>query len=143
MTRRGTDSTTECTGASTGRGQGERGDVVEAVILTPVLLLLVFVVVQGALVFHARSVVTAAAQDATRAAQVENSTAAAGQAAGAQILSGSSNLLVGETISVSRGVDQVTTTVSAEVTSVVPFWSPSVRAVVSGPIERFRPENER
>ncbi len=121
----------------------ERGDVVEAVVLTPLILLLVLLVIQGALIFHARSVVTAAAQDATRAAQVENGTGAAGQAAGGQILAGSANLLINESISVNRGVDQVTTTVTAQVTSLVPFWNPTVESVVVGPVERFRPENER
>lgn len=138
-----TDESTPNRSRFGGRFQGDRGDVVEAVILTPLLLLMVFMVIQGALIFHARSVVTAAAQDATRAAQLENSTGAAGQAAGAQILAGSSNLLINERITVNRGADEVTTVVEAEVTSLVPLWSPTVRATVTGPVERFRPENER
>ncbi len=117
--------------------------MLETVILTPVLLLLVFVVVQAALIFHARSVVSAAAQDATRAAQVEDSTGGAGAPAAQQTLDGSSNLLSDVSITVNRGANEVDTLITAQVTSVVPFWKPTVTGSASGPVERFRTQAER
>lgn len=112
-------------------------------LLTPVLLALVLVAVQAALVFHARSVVTAAAQDAARAAQRELGTEADGRAAAAALLGPSDQLLVAPSVVVERSADTVTVSVDSEVTSVVPFWTPSVHGSASGPVERFRNEAER
>ncbi len=112
-------------------------------LLTPVLLLLVLVAVQAALVFHARSVVTAAAQDAARATQRELGTEADGRAAAAALLDSSQQLLVAPTITIDRTTDTVTARVESEVTSVIPFWTPSVEGAASGPVEQFRNEAER
>ena len=51
-----------------------------AVILFPLVVTMVFLVIHAALVYHARSIVAAAAEDAARAAQVEGGSAAEGQA---------------------------------------------------------------
>ena len=49
-----------------------------AVILLPLVVTMVFLVIHAALVYHARSIVAAAAEDAARAAQVEDGSAARG-----------------------------------------------------------------
>lgn len=121
----------------------DRGDVVPLVIVIGLATVMVFFVIQVALLFHARSVVTAAAQDGVRAAQVENATAADAQAAASQILAGSSALLNNETVDVTTSGEFVTVTVTAEVSSVALGLTGPVTASASGVIERFRPQSER
>ncbi len=114
------------------------------VILTPIAVFLVMWVIQMGLYFHARSVMTAAAQDGARAAQVENSNVADATAAANQILAGSENLLINESVTVTASRDNVTVTVTAEVNNLLPFWGGgAIPSVASGPTERFRPEAER
>ena len=109
-----------------------------AVVLIPVVLMMVMVVIQMALVFHARSVVTAAATDAARAAQAEGGTEGDGQAVANQLVAGSDNLLTTITIDVNRAGGRVAVTIDADVVSLIPGWTPSVSAHIEGPIEQFR-----
>ena len=120
----------------------ERGEVSSAVILTPIVMLIFMLCVQGALVFHARTLVQTAAQDAARATQVETGTIADGQAAASQWVT-EGGLLRGVDVTITRGATQVNVTVSSGVQSLVPFWDPTVTATVEGPVEVFRPEGER
>ena len=114
------------------------------VILTPVAVFLVLWVIQMGLYFHARSIMSAAAQDGARAAQVENATSADAVAAANQILDGSENLLLNETVAVNAGLDTVTVTVTADINNILPFWGGGqISSTASGPTERFRPEAER
>jgi hypothetical protein len=127
-----------------GRCRGERGDVTPMVILTPIAVFLVLWVIQMGLYFHARSVMSAAAQDGTRAAQVENATAGDAVAAANQIMVDSQNLLINETVAVTAGPDTVTVTVTAEINNILPFWGGGeISSTASGPVERFRPEAQR
>lgn len=121
----------------------ERGDVAPLVVLTPLTVFLVMFVVQMGLYFHARTVLNAAAQDGARAAQYEGAGSAEGVAAVNQILDGSRQLITVKTLQVDAGPPTVTVTITAEVASVVPFWTGTATASASGPKEFFRPENER
>jgi Flp pilus assembly protein TadG len=126
------------------RLRGEDGDVTATVILFPVVLLLVMLVVQFALAYHARSVVVGAAQDATRAAQAETGTEARGHAWAEDLTTVyAGGLLHHVAIDVDRGVTQVTTRVSAEVASVVPGVHLHVTGTAAGPVERFIPQDQR
>ena len=122
---------------------GERGDVAPTVILTALTVFLVMFVIQMGLYFHARTVLNAAAEDGARAAQVRGGQAADGEAAIDQILAGSPTLLAGPTRTVTVSADTVTVELTAQVPSLVPFWTGTVSARSSGPVERFRPEPER
>lgn len=121
----------------------DRGDIVPLTIVIGLATVMVFFVIQVALLFHARSVVTAAAQDGVRAAQVENATAADAQAAASQVLAGSSALLNNETVDVTTSGEFVTVTVTADVSSVALGLTGPVTASASGVIERFRPQSGR
>lgn len=122
---------------------GERGDVAPTVVLTALTVFLVMFVIQMGLYFHARTVLNAAAEDGARAAQVRGGRAADGEATIDQILAGSPTLLAAPTRQVSVDADTVTVELTARVPSLVPFWSGTVTARSSGPVERFRPEPER
>lgn len=121
----------------------DRGDVAPTVILTPLTVILVMSVIQMGLYFHARTVANAAAEDGVRAAQVDGGTVASGEAAIDAILAGSRSLLVNPDRSVSVDADTVTAVVEATIPSLVPFWELTVNARSAGPVERFRPEDER
>jgi Flp pilus assembly protein TadG len=122
---------------------GRRGEVTGAVILLPLVVTMVFLVIHAALVYHARSVVAAAAEDAARAAQLEDGTAADGRAVADALLRGSSELLPDPVVSVERGATTVEVTVRATVRGPIPWLRPTVAASAGGPVERFIPESER
>jgi len=124
-------------------GGDQRGDVAPLVVLTPLTVFLVMFVIQMGMFFHARTVLNAAAQDAARATQYENATAGDGVAAANQILNGSRRLITVRDLQVDAGPPTVTVTITADVLSVVPFWSGTTSASASGPKEFFRPEDER
>ncbi len=120
----------------------DRGEIASAVVLTPIFVFTFMLVVQAALMFHARSLVQTAAQDAARATQVEIGTVADGHtAAGRWVEEG--GLLQGLEISISRTPTQVNVTITSGVQSLVPFWEPTVAATVQGPVEAFRPQSQR
>lgn len=126
------------------RLRGEDGDVTTTVLLFPLVLLLVTVVIQFALAYHAKSVATAAAQDAARIAQAETGTEEGGSATATRLLSAyAGGLLDNVTVDVSRTTNRVTARVSGEVASIVPGMNFRVSGTSSGPVERFRREDER
>ena len=130
-------------GGSHSRLADDRGDVAPMAIMFGLATVMVFFVIQVALLFHARSVVSAAAQDGVRAAQVENATSADAHSAASQILDTSPGLLNNESVVVTPSGEFVTVTVTADVTPVVFGLTGPVTASASGVVERFRPQSER
>jgi Flp pilus assembly protein TadG len=124
----------------------ERGSTTATVIVFPVVLALIMLVLQFALAFHGKQVLTAAAQDGNRAAQ-----AAAGDAAVARTQA--RELVADDAQSFVHGVDvdvelspdgqEITTVVAGDVVRLLPI--PGLRLHVtgraSGPVEEFRPED--
>jgi hypothetical protein len=95
-------------------------------------------VVQAALVFHARGIATAAAQEGLRAARMASGSAAAGQDRATEFLSETAgDLLVNVTVSANRGADDALVTVRGRVLSVVPGIQLPAAATAAGPVERF------
>ena len=97
-------------------------------ILLPIVITMVFLVIHAALVYHGRSVVAAAAEDAARAAQVEASTAADGRSVAFTVLAGSDRLLPNPSVIVERSPNRVSVTVSAAVSGPIPWLHPTVTA---------------
>ncbi len=127
--------------AGLGGAWGERGAVTTMVVF-PLAVVSFLLCAHGALVFHGRSVVAAAAQDGLRAAQIENGTADDARQAATAILDlapGLSN----RAINVASAGDTITVSVSAELDTVVPGLFSDARSVASGPRERFYAEDER
>ncbi|MFL6115201.1 MAG: TadE/TadG family type IV pilus assembly protein [Catenulispora sp.] len=123
------------------REDGERGAATtELVIATPLLLLLILLIIQFALVWHAEQVAQTAASQAVNAARAQNTSGAAGQGRGEQILSQLGHgVLTNDSISVSRGAGQVSADVSGQVESIIPGWHPTVHAHAAAPVEVFVP----
>lgn len=122
--------------ASRLRGDGGYS-VVEVVITFPVLMLLVMFVVQFALLWHARHVAEAAAQDGLRSARGYSSTAELGQQdARSYLAQVAPRLLLAPSVDVQRTPTSVTVRVHAGVLSIVPLGL-GVDETAAGPVERF------
>lgn len=122
------------------RARNERGSVsIQLVILLPALFAVMFLGMQAALFYHARTVAIAAAQEGAKAAGGENGKESDGiQAAKAFIAeAGGDTVLTGATTTANRTGTTVTVVVQGHSLSVIPGWSPVVRQVASVPIERL------
>ena len=109
------------------------------VILMPVLFSIMFLGMQGALYYHARTVAIAAAQEGARAAGSQNGTAAGGISAASSFVSdaGGKDVLPGAHMTGGRSATTATVTVTGTSLSVIPGWSPAVSQSASVPVERI------
>lgn len=117
----------------------ERGSAsVELVVLMPLLLLILFSGVQGAVYYHASTLALAAAQEGARAAARENATLAAGtSAASAFVTHAAGDSLTGVRVTGTRTPVTATITVTGSGLSLVPGWTPTVTQAASLPVERI------
>jgi Flp pilus assembly protein TadG len=114
--------------------------VVEWVLLTPLLLLLVFAIIQFALVWHAEQVAQAAASQALSAARIQGGTQGAGQREAQQILDQlAAGTLPTRQITVTRTATQASVRVTGTAQSILPFFTLHVHAEAAGPVERTVP----
>lgn len=116
----------------------ERGSVsLETAVVMPAILTLMFLGMQGALLYQGRTTALAAAQEGARVAAGENSSTSAGIAA-AQSFAGSSTMALEEAqVSGNRTAAEATITVSIRTASVIPGWNPTVTQTASMPVERI------
>jgi len=125
---------------SSNRQRDDRGSVtIELVILLPALFAVMFLGVQAALFYHARTVAVAAAQEGAKAAGGENGAESDGVSAASAFISdaGGDDVLIGATATANRTPTTVTVVVEGHSLSVIPGWSPVVRQVASVPVERL------
>jgi len=121
------------------RHTGDRGFIaLEVVVAIPVAIILTLLVVQYVMLWHARHVAEAAAQNGLRVARGYQATAAQGQASADDYLHNAAGGMFTKT-HVDAGRDTTTATVSvhATVKSVIPFGHFSVAEHATGPVERF------
>ena len=135
-----------CSGEGSGRRgagrrlrRGESGVTSLAVVLVvPAVLLLTSAVAQMVVFYHASNLATAAAQEATRTAQLLNSTAADGRFAGRDFIAQAGpNLVLEPQVDVERTADTVTAVVTGQAPRVMPGLSLTIRARAAGPVEAF------
>lgn len=120
------------------RRDHERGQAsIQTLIVWPVVLLFVFVLVQGGLWFLGRNAAFAAAQEGARAAAAERGTVGAGTSAAQSFLATSTVGLSQVSITGSRTAAEATITVSASAVSLVPGFDPTVVQTVALPVERI------
>jgi Flp pilus assembly protein TadG len=119
----------------------DRGSAsVELVIVFPVLLLIIFGAMQGALYYFANSAALASAQEGSRAAANENGSAGDGQAAAASFLAtaGGTGTLQEPQISATRGAATATVTVTGHSLSLLPGWNGiAIGQTASAAVERI------
>jgi len=125
---------------SSSRRLDERGSVsIELVILLPVLFAVMFLGMQAALFYHARTVAIAAAQEGAKAAGGENGKEADGVSAASSFIveAGGDDVLSGASASADRTATTVTVTVRGHSLSVIPGWNPVIVQSASLPVERL------
>ncbi len=124
-------------------GRHDRGEAAaQLVILTPLLILLVFLGVQTAIYFHAANVAAAAAaQGAAAGAPQRSGTTNAAEVA-ASIVSDLDGHTSGPPIA-QESSGYISVTVVVMVPRIVPFFPSSVTRTASEPRERFVPESNR
>ncbi len=122
-----------------GRSSRERGSAtLEVAILAPVLLLVVFTIVQVALWSYARSVALGAAQEGVAAARVVGSTAQAGRREAHDFLDRAGDSVLAAQVAVSVTATEVVVAVSGRSQSVLPgVPGLPVQQSARGPVERF------
>lgn len=116
----------------------------EVAIVMPVMIIVVMLVFQIGLFWHAKQAADAAAEEGVDAAQVATATEADGHAGVDTILSQAGNLRdvnVQVTRDLATGV--VTVTVTGNSPSIVPFGSWAVSSQAQGSIERYVSAGER
>jgi Flp pilus assembly protein TadG len=123
------------------RCNGDRGAAAtEVAIAMPLLLMLVLASVHLALWFHARQIVTAAAQEAARSARAYDAADSDGYTRAEQILTGlGTRSVTNPTVVISRGGGTVTATVTGHSPVVIPGLVLDVSASSRSPIEAFTP----
>jgi Flp pilus assembly protein TadG len=121
-------------------GRRERGSTsIQMVLLMPALFSVMFLGMQGALFYHARTVAIAAAQEGARTAAGLNGTVSRGaQDAYAFVAdAGGDHVLRAPKVSSSRSATTATVTVTGRSLSVIPGWTPAVTQSASVPVERI------
>lgn len=114
----------------------------EVAILFPAVLFFLMLIVQYGLWWHAKQVADGAAAEAAAATRIPTGTEGAGTEAAEALLAQAGNL-TDITVSVDRGPDVVTVTVTGRAPQLVPgySWSVTARSVV--PVEQFLDPAER
>lgn len=112
---------------------------IQLVILLPALFAVMFLGMQAALFYHARSVAIAAAEEGARAAGAESGTQSAGVAAADAFVAdaGGDDVLSDVSVTTDRTATTVTVTVTGHSLSVIPGWTLRVEQTASLPTERI------
>ena len=112
---------------------------IELVLLTPVLIALIFTVVQAALVWNAQHAAVAAAQQGARIARTDTAgdDAHVRAATAAYLHSLGASLVDAPTVTVRRSGGWATVTVTAHAVSILPGATLTVHGTSRGPVETF------
>jgi Flp pilus assembly protein TadG len=118
----------------------DRGSVaIETVLVVPVVMVILFLVVQFALWAHAAQVAQLAASEGDRSARSLGGTPAAGMTRAQSILQGpGSDLATSNVVVAVLPGDLVRITVTGRAVTILPGMSLPVSAVQIGPIQEFR-----
>ena len=105
----------------------------------PALFSIMFLGMQAALYYHARSVAIASAQEGARTAGAQDQNLRAGLQAASSFLAdaGGNDVLKGAAVRGSRSATNASVTVTGTSLSVVPGWSISVTQSATVPVERI------
>ena len=106
--------------------------------MIPVVVILTMLVIQYVMLWHARNIAEAAAQNGLRVARGYQATGAQGQASASEYLRNVAGQMLGHPrVTADRGATTVVVSVHATVVSVIPFESFSVTETATGPVEKF------
>lgn len=115
-----------------------RGSTVAFAILAPMAIILLFMGIQGALYYHARTVAVAAAEESLKQAAAHHGSAGAGTAAGYAFVAASGpGVLQTPVIAVARGPATATVSITGKPPTLLWFWHPTVQVEMAKPVERI------
>ena len=109
-------------------------------VLLPVVMLIIGMVFQTALLFHAQHTISVAAEEADESGKIDGATAADARKGANDVLS-QTGALRNITVTVDRGTDVVTVTVTGDAPTLLGSWQ--VISTAQSPTERFIPPAER
>ncbi|GIF74765.1 TadE/TadG family type IV pilus assembly protein [Asanoa siamensis] len=120
-------------------GDRDRGaSPVELAIVAPLIILLLFLAIQIAAVFLARSAALSAAQEAVSAQRAYQAPAGAGVAKANEFLTHTGDWLTDTSVEPAPAeADEVAFTVTGQALSVIPGWDFPVTQTAHGEVERF------
>lgn len=123
------------------RGRDAGSVTLGLAVVFPAVLALIVVIVQAALVWHARNLVQAAAAEGLRAERVPGATAAAGEQRAHGFLTETSRQLLDDVhVHATRSATAASVTVDGVALGVLPGLHLHVHASAAGPVERFVPD---
>lgn len=118
----------------------ERGQTSEAVLIFPVIIGLVFVVIQVGIWAHARSIALHSAREGATAAATYQSDQSAEAVTQDALADSGDGVLTSTTVTSTRTTDSVTVTVSGHALSLVPLLElPTIEQSVTVPTEHYIP----
>ena len=118
----------------------ERGDgAAETVIVMALLALIVLGLIQYAADEHGQQAAQSAASLALATARAQNGTAGAGQAAAENELAQLTTAIQDPSVTVQRGADEVTVTITGEVTTLLGITQ-HLTVTAAGPVDTFEPD---
>ena len=107
-------------------------------LVAPVLLLIVTVIFQAVLYFHALQVARLAANEGLMATQGLSGSTSAGQRRAADVLDQFGRPLTGAEVDVNRSAQTARVVITGRVPMLVPGFRIPVEAIASGPVSGFR-----
>lgn len=111
---------------------------VETVVVIPAVLLVIFLSLQIAMYSYARSIALGAAQEGLSTARSYDGSAGAGAARARDFIArAGGDSLSGAGVSVNRGAETATVTVTGDSLSLIPGLQWRVSQTATGPVERF------
>ncbi|PPF32661.1 TadE/TadG family type IV pilus assembly protein [Pseudoclavibacter sp. AY1H1] len=118
--------------------EGERGSYsVEAIMVLPALLVIIFAIIQGAAFMHAGNIAQAAAQTAYEQTRQLNGTVSDGISAGLDAANSGGEALAHANVNVTRTATDIDVTVTGEAPSILPWIPLHVERSITGPVERW------
>lgn len=126
-------------GKAVARRRDDGSVSIQLVVLMPALFSVMFLGMQGALFYHARTVAMAAAQEGARTAAGLTGTGPAGTQDAYSFITdaGGADVLKAPQVTSSRSATSATVTVTGISLSVIPGWSPTITQSASFPVERI------
>ena len=111
---------------------------IQLVILLPALFAIMFLGMQAALYYHARTLAIAAAEEGARAAAAQGAQANDGTSAATAFITsaGGSSVLEHPTTTVTRTTTTADVTVRGQAMSVIPGWNITITQSASATVER-------
>ncbi|MGB8020604.1 MAG: TadE family protein [Candidatus Nanopelagicales bacterium] len=122
------------------RGRGQAGAAtVELTIIFPVILLLIFGIVQATVWYHGRTLAMLAAQDGLRVAQALDGTSAEGREQAVEALAGNgaTGFLTDANVTTTRTATSVNVTITARSVALLPGTGLPITQRATGPVERL------